>query len=112
MSRPGFSGLFRSPACMPNVPSGGLADGSGEQLQQRLGRDFDQPAEPQNRGRPLAVVDESVGGRAPHTEQRGSLAKVEHRGQRDRGVQCGWGARRARTRRPRRRLVPSDLLLG
>jgi hypothetical protein len=73
MSQPGFSGRFRSPACMPNVASGGLAGSAGEQLQQRLGRDFDQPAEPQNRGRPLPVVHETVGVRAPHTEQRGSL---------------------------------------
>ena len=65
---------------MLNVPSGGVAGGAGEQLQEWLGGDFDQPAEPQNRGWPLVVVDEPVGGSAPDTEQRGSLDKVEDRG--------------------------------
>ena len=77
---------FGRPAWMPDVVSGGFAGGAGEQLQQWLGGDFDESAEPQNRGWPLAVVDESVGGCAPHTEQRGSLNEVENRGQPDRGI--------------------------
>ena len=80
MSRPSFRGLLQPPACMPDAASGGLAGGASEQLQQRLGRYFDEPAEPQNRGRPLAIVDEAVGGCASHTEQRRSLNKVEDRG--------------------------------
>ena len=80
MSRPSFRGPFPSPAWMPNVPSSGLAGGAGEQLQQRLGRDFDQSAEPQNGGWPLAVVDELVGGCSPDTKQRGGLDEVEDGG--------------------------------
>jgi hypothetical protein len=86
MSRPSFRGPFPSPAWMPNVPSGGLAGGACEQLEQRLGGDFDEPAEPQDRGWPLAVVDELVGRRPPNTKQRGSFNDVEDGRQRHRWV--------------------------
>lgn len=46
---------------------------TGEEVEQRLGGDFDEPAQAQDRGRPLLVVDESVGGGAADAEQRGSL---------------------------------------
>ena len=65
---------------MPDVASGGLAGATCEQFQEGLGGDFDEPTEPQNRGRPLPVVDQSVGGCAPDTEQRSSLNEVENRG--------------------------------
>lgn len=88
----------------PTSASDGLADGAREQLKQRLGGDFDQPAEPENRGWPLAVVNEPVGGCAPDPEQRGGLDEVEDRWQRVRGIQCRCWARHARTRgRCRRR---------
>jgi hypothetical protein len=80
MSWPSFRGPFPSPAWMPNVASSGLAGGAGEQFQQRLGGDFDEPAEPQNGSWPLPVVDELVRRRASHTKERGSLDEVEDGG--------------------------------
>jgi hypothetical protein len=58
---------------------------AAEEIRQWLGVDFDQLAEPQNRGRSMVVVDEPVAGSA-HAKQRGSLNKAEHRGQRHLGI--------------------------
>ena len=70
--------LGRAWRCRRPAPSSGaLLVRAGEQLQEWLGGDFDEPAEPQNRGWPLAVVDELVRRCAPNTEERGSFNEVE-----------------------------------
>ena len=48
---------------------------AGEEIHQRLRRDLDQPAEPEHRGRPLAVVDELVRRRSGELESVSSIGE-------------------------------------
>lgn len=61
---------------------------ASEEIQEGLGRDLDEPAEPQNRGRPLLVVHQPVGRCPPKPKERGGLDEVENRGKRHRGIKC------------------------
>ena len=80
MVRPSFRGPFRPPGLDARRCAGGPRVPPASSSRRGWVGILISRAEPQNRGRPLAVVHQSVGGCAPDTEQRGSLDEVENRG--------------------------------
>jgi hypothetical protein len=64
-------------ALLPASVSGDLVGSAGEEIEERLGRDFDQASEPQHGGWPLAVVDEPVSSCSPEAKERRGLDEVE-----------------------------------